>query len=193
MIKKISSVLSSLLLVIILSSGMCGDEKQRGNISSANEIYTCLPCGNGCDTLVHKEPRGCEHCHMELVKKSTITHAVVLPENLCSYITKTGIENIILLDVRTPEEFNGTAPDKFGRLKNAINIPVQDLKERIKELDGYKGKQIIVYCSHSHRSPQASYMLTQNGFKQVTNMSGGMSVWKEKVKEACSDIIFVKQ
>ena len=193
MIKKISSVLSSLLLVIILSSGMCGDEKQRGNISSANEIYTCLPCGNGCDTLVHKEPGVCEHCHMELVKKSTITHAVVLPENLCSYITKTGIENIILLDVRTPEEFNGTAPDKFGRLKNAINIPVQDLKERIKELDGYKGKQIIVYCSHSHRSPQASYMLTQNGFKQVTNMSGGMSVWKEKVKETCSDIIFVKQ
>ena len=193
MIKKISSVLSSLLLVIILSSGMCGDEKQRGNISSANEIYTCLPCGNGCDTLVHKEPGVCAHCHMELVKKSTITHAVVLPENLCSYITKTGIENIILLDVRTPEEFNGTAPDKFGRLKNAINIPVQDLKERIKELDGYKGKQIIVYCSHSHRSPQASYMLTQNGFKQVTNMSGGMSVWKEKVKEACSDIIFVKQ
>lgn len=193
MIKKISSVLSSLLLVIILSSGMCGDEKQRGNISSANEIYTCLPCGNGCDTLVHKEPGVCAHCHMELVKKSTITHAVVLPENLCSYITKTGIENIILLDVRTPEEFNGTAPDKFGRLKNAINIPVQDLKERIKELDGYKGKQIIVYCSHSHRSPQASYMLTQNGFKQVTNMSGGMSVWKEKVKETCSDIIFVKQ
>jgi len=44
----------------------------------------------------------------------------------------------------------------------------------------YKEKEIIVYCSHSHRSPQACYILTQNGFSNVTNMNGGMSVMKDK-------------
>jgi len=39
-----------------------------------------------------------------------------------------------------------------------------------------KKKEIIVYCSHAHRSAQASYLLTQNGFHKVINMSGGVSV-----------------
>jgi rhodanese-related sulfurtransferase len=62
------------------------------------------------------------------------------------------------------------------------------------ELAKYKNKEIIVYCSHSHRSPGASYMLSQNGFKKVTNMQGGMSVWKVKVKdEVCNQNLFISQ
>ncbi|MBK9570546.1 MAG: rhodanese-like domain-containing protein [Chitinophagaceae bacterium] len=53
---------------------------------------------------------------------------------------------------------------------------------------------MVVYCSHSHRSPRASYMLTQNGFKHVTNMQQGMSVWKERVKDkACNQQLYVQQ
>ena len=63
---------------------------------------------------------------------------------------------VVLLDVRTGDEFNGKAKPDFGRLKNAINIPIQELDKRLSELDQHKGKQIIVYCSHSRRSPQAS-------------------------------------
>jgi rhodanese-related sulfurtransferase len=62
------------------------------------------------------------------------------------------------------------------------------------ELKSYKNKNIIVYCSHSHRSPRASYILNQNGFKNVTNMAGGMSVWNDEVKNAeCSNKLLVKQ
>jgi len=51
-----------------------------------------------------------------------------------------------------------------------------------------------VYCSHSHRSPRASYMLSQNGFKNVTNMLGGMSAWKESVKDKdCNQKLFISQ
>jgi rhodanese-related sulfurtransferase len=46
------------------------------------------------------------------------------------------------------------------------------------QLDSLKDKEIIVYCSHSHRSPMATYMLSQNGFANVKNMSGGMSEMK---------------
>jgi len=86
---------------------------------------------------------------------------------------------VILLDVRTKDEFDGNIEPKLGRLKNAINLPIQELEAKIELLAGYKDKEIIVYCSRSHRSPMASYILTQNGFKKVTNMAGGMSVMRD--------------
>jgi len=159
-------------------------------ILSSKVQYACTPCGSDCDTTVHTEPGTCKHCNMTLVDRSTIVHKNIQPNKMCSLNEK----NIVFLDVRTPAEFNGIAEDKFGAIKNAINIPVQELETRIKELEKYKDKEIIVYCSHSHRSPRASYMLTQNGFKNVTNMLGGMSVWKDLVKQNdCNERLYKQQ
>jgi len=85
----------------------------------------------------------------------------------------------ILLDVRTKAEYEGTVSENFGTLRGSINIPIQELTQRFSELEKYKGKEILVYCSHSHRSPQAAYFLTQHGFDKVLNMSGGMSVLQD--------------
>jgi rhodanese-related sulfurtransferase len=127
---------------------------------------------------------------MALVDKKTIVHKNIEPDKMCLLNEK----KVVFLDVRTPAEFNGTAEQKFGAIKNAINIPVQELEARIGELEKYKDNEIVVYCSHSHRSPRASYMLTQKGFKHVTNMNGGMSVWKEMVKgKECNDKLYVAQ
>ncbi len=157
-------------------------------------VFACLPCGYGCDDLVYKESGFCAQCNMPLVNKATILFKNIEPEEICSFIKKRGKQKVVLLDVRTNEEFTGNAPDKFGRLDGAINIPVQELASRIKELNQYKNKDILVYCSHSHRSPRASYLLTQNGFNKVTNMLYGMSEWNNKVKEdVCNKKLFVKQ
>jgi rhodanese-related sulfurtransferase/DNA-directed RNA polymerase subunit RPC12/RpoP len=121
--------------------------------------YQCLPCGNDCDNLVYDAPGTCPHCQMPLVEKSTVHFKNIQPDEICRYIA--AHPNAVLLDVRTREEFEGKANPDFGTLKNAIK---------------YKKKEIIVYCSHSHRSPTASYILTQHGFAHVTNMLGGMSV-----------------
>lgn len=152
--------------------------------------YVCTPCGSDCDKAIHPEPGTCSHCNMKLVDKSTIVHKDIQPDKMCSLNEK----EVIFLDVRTPAEFNGTANDKFGAIKNAINIPVQELEKRMNELEKYKDKEIVVYCSHSHRSPRASYLLTQNGFKHVTNMLGGMSGWKEQVKKNdCNERLYQQQ
>ncbi len=149
--------------------------------------YVCIPCGYDCDTMAVQQPGTCEDCKMPLVKKSTIVHNSILPAALYAHIVQTGANNILLLDVRTQAEFNGTAPDKFGKLQHAINIPVQQLQQRIKELEAYKNREIIVYCSHSHRSPQASYLLTQSGFSKVTNLLHGMHMWKQEVTDTASN------
>ena len=73
-------------------------------------------------------------------------------------------ENTIVLDVRTEVEFNN------GHIKDAINIPVDSLREKIGELD--KNKVILEYCQVGLRGYVASRILTQKGFK-VKNLTGG--------------------
>jgi len=75
-----------------------------------------------------------------------------------------GTEETILLDVRTETEFSN------GNLTGAINIPVDELRQRLSELD--KEKLILVYCQVGLRGYIASRILSQNGFC-VKNMTGG--------------------
>ena len=139
--------------------------------------YQCTPCGNECDKASYNKPGDCPHCNMKLVKKSTVHFKSIKPEDVCAYVADH--PGVVLLDVRTREEFEGKADD-YGTLKNAINIPIQQLENRVDELKDFKDKEIIVYCSHSRRSSRASYYLTQNGFANVTNMEGGISTMKDR-------------
>lgn len=192
---KLNLLLIAAAVIVFQSCVLSANKNEKTSAEAGSgELYVCIPCGSSCDTVVKTSPGICQHCKMEFVKKSTIVHSNIMPADLYQQILKAGAENIILLDVRTSEEFNGTAPEKFGRLRNAINISIQELQARIKELDGYKDKQIIVYCSHSHRSPRASYMLTQYGFKNVANLQHGMHMWKEEVTDKSSnDNLYITQ
>jgi rhodanese-related sulfurtransferase len=136
--------------------------------------YVCSPCGYDCDGKRFDKPGTCPVCHMPLVKKSSVTFKNIKPAEIGAYLNTH--PNTVLLDVRTKEEFDGKADPNFGTLKNAMNIPVQELQSKLSTLSDFKKKEIIVYCSHAHRSAQASYILTQHGFHNVLNMSGGVSV-----------------
>lgn len=145
---------------------------QTANQASAT-IYACTPCGHDCDHDQYTSPGKCPHCGMPLVKKSTIVFKTISPEEICDYLQQH--PDVVLLDVRTKEEFEGKKGPVYGKLKNAINIPIQELHDRLPDISAMKDKEIIVYCSKSIRSPQAAYLLTQNGFTNITNMSGGIS------------------
>lgn len=79
---------------------------------------------------------------------------------------------IRLLDVRTQMEHQS------HRLPNATLIPVQELGQRIAELD--REQRWFVYCEHGRRSLVACEMLTAAGFGDVTNIRGGMAYWAGK-------------
>ncbi|AZS13263.1 FAD-dependent oxidoreductase [Paenibacillus lutimineralis] len=73
-------------------------------------------------------------------------------------------EEQILLDVRTVEEY------EQGHIDEAVHIPVDELRERLNELD--KDKEVYAYCGVGIRGYIAARILKQNGFK-VRNLTGG--------------------
>ena len=83
-------------------------------------------------------------------------------------------EDIVLLDVRTEEEFNGP----LGHIDGALLIPLDELPDKVSQLDSLKQKQIIVYCRSGNRSRYATEFLSEKGFKAV-NMLGGMKAWNK--------------
>ena len=81
----------------------------------------------------------------------------------------------LLLDVRTEAEYRERHIPGTGAL-----IPVQELAARLKELAGAKKRTILVYCRSGNRSLQAAAILKQNGFKNVTDLEGGILAWGAK-------------
>jgi rhodanese-related sulfurtransferase len=176
-IQSLSIVLFFCLVLAIINISCNQPRTDKEPVATATqEIYQCIPCGYDCDKQVYDKAGQYPNCHMELVKQSSIVFKTIQPSEICAYIKSH--PNVVLLDVRTKEEFEGKAEPNFGTLKNAINLPIQEFDTKVKSLDSLKNKEIIVFCSHSHRSPRASHILTQNGFTNVTNMAGGMSVLK---------------
>lgn len=84
-------------------------------------------------------------------------------------------ENDLLIDVRTPEEYaKGTIPD-------AVNIPVDELRNRMNELP--KEKSIYIFCQVGIRGYLAQRILLQNGYENVRNISGGYALWSVCTEE----------
>jgi rhodanese-related sulfurtransferase/DNA-directed RNA polymerase subunit RPC12/RpoP len=164
-----------LILVVII----CGASKIgfTQKISPVKIQYACSPCGIKCDHETFDGPGQCPNCKMKIVDKKSIIHKSVSPSDLSKFLKST--KNLLIIDVRTKDEFEGYGEPDFGTLKNSVNIPISEIeKGGFKRLD--KNKTILVYCSHSHRSSRVSYLLTQNGFKNVVNLLGGMSEVTDK-------------
>ncbi|WP_406609757.1 FAD-dependent oxidoreductase [Agarivorans sp. JK6] len=75
----------------------------------------------------------------------------------------------LVLDVRNPGEL-----EKLGAIPGAVNIPVDQLRERINELP--KDKEILVYCMVGLRGNVAYRQLVNHGFK-AKNLTGGYKTW----------------
>lgn len=79
---------------------------------------------------------------------------------------------VIILDVRTPEEFNA------GHIANAININVADsnFSSEVSKLD--KNATVAVYCRSANRSAVATNEMAELGFTDMYDMQGGIIDWE---------------
>lgn len=79
-----------------------------------------------------------------------------------------------VIDVREPAEY------AKGHIGDALGIPLDTLDKHLNKLAENKDKPIIVACNMGSRSPAACKKLTQQGFKTVYTLKGGMQAWEEE-------------
>lgn len=93
----------------------------------------------------------------------SVTHCHLVPptDGPCEWL---------VVDVRTPDEFAA------GHIQDAINMPLETLRERMSELPVYC--RIAVYCFVGQRGYMATRLLQHNGF-DVSNLCGGLKSWQQ--------------
>jgi rhodanese-related sulfurtransferase len=87
-------------------------------------------------------------------------------------------EDVVILDVRTPEEYNE------GYIPGAILINFKDstFTQKVSALD--KNKHYLVYCKSGNRSNKTVQYMHSNGFKRVHQLENGYSKWKTKTNNS---------
>ena len=82
-------------------------------------------------------------------------------------------DDFVLIDVREPHEF------QIARIPGSKLIPLGELPKHLSELD--PSAEIVAHCKGGGRSQQAVDLMKQNGFRNVRNMTGGITAWSDKV------------
>lgn len=88
----------------------------------------------------------------------------------------------MLVDVREPAEF------QLGTIPGAINIPLDQIRDRINEIP--KEKTIYVFCQVGLRGYLAARILMQKGYKDVRNLSGGYKVYNMAIANQSNEDVF---
>jgi NADPH-dependent 2,4-dienoyl-CoA reductase/sulfur reductase-like enzyme/peroxiredoxin family protein/rhodanese-related sulfurtransferase/TusA-related sulfurtransferase len=99
-------------------------------------------------------------------------------------VAEADCNSVLLLDVRTSAEYS------FGTISGAINIPLDDLRDRIKEIP--TDKEIYVFCAVGLRGYLALKILTAHGFKNVKNLSGGYKTYSTAVAPIKENIVKIE-
>lgn len=84
-----------------------------------------------------------------------------------------GKDEVLVLDVREPQEF------QICRIPGSTLIPLNDLPQRLAELEGYK--DMVVHCKSGVRSAKAVKLLHEAGFSDAKNLRGGILAWIDEI------------
>jgi rhodanese-related sulfurtransferase len=80
---------------------------------------------------------------------------------------------IFLLDVREDDE------RAVARIEPSMHIPMNSVPDRLSDLP--RDRRIVVFCHHGGRSYAVAGYLETEGFKDVTNLTGGIDEWSRLV------------
>lgn len=97
-------------------------------------------------------------------------------------LQKMDFTKTVLIDVRTAEEY------ALGNIDRAINIPVDELRDRLDEIP--RGQTVVLQCGTGLRSYFAYRILTQNGFDDVYNLSGGYLTYSHATQKQSNEDVF---
>lgn len=79
-----------------------------------------------------------------------------------------------LLDVREPAEY------ACGAIDGSINIPLRDVKRRLREIP--RDRDVVVICHSGARSAMMTRMLNGLGYERAVNLRGGMAAYASQTR-----------
>ena len=102
---------------------------------------------------------------------SSTGSATTVNLNVSEFSQKITEPDVIILDVRTPEEFAS------GHIEGALNIDFNsgDFANEITRLN--PSENYAIYCRSGSRSGQAASIMHKAGFHDVSNLNGGVIDW----------------
>ena len=166
LLQQINSIPTNRTLIVYDETGKKGHQALRTLLGAGFKDVTNISGGH---TSLQRQARTTGFTHIEInllpVELKTVDKETSEVEE--KIVAKVNNKNaLIVVDVRTPGEFEG------GAYPDAINIPLDDLMERLKELGENTAREIIVYCASGARSAYAQRTLTQLGYSNVKNGGG---------------------
>ena len=95
-------------------------------------------------------------------------------------VSYNGVKPDVIIDVRSAEEFSA------GHIEGAINIPVDQIGQKVSGIKKLKqGSTILVYCRSGRRSAAAAEILDRQGYKHVLD-GGGIDTLAKSLKQCTS-------
>ena len=79
----------------------------------------------------------------------------------------------LVLDVRDTGDYAA------GHIANARHVPEAQLADRLKELEKFRARPIIVSCRTGSRAPSVSSLLRKKGFAEAFALRGGIAAWQQ--------------
>ena len=79
----------------------------------------------------------------------------------------------LVLDVRDTGDYAA------GHIANARHVPEAQLADRIKELEKFRARPIVVSCRTGTRAPSVSSLLRKKGFTEAVALRGGIAAWQQ--------------
>ena len=101
------------------------------------------------------------------IRKGAMLNVSVLKQRIDSG------DDILLLDVRTAEDYDG----EQGHIAGSTLLPLEQLEQRIDELNDYYEKTVVCICRTDRKSAKAAQILAEQGFADVHVAKMGMTDW----------------
>jgi NADPH-dependent 2,4-dienoyl-CoA reductase/sulfur reductase-like enzyme/rhodanese-related sulfurtransferase len=172
--QQINSVPVNRPVIVYDETGKKGHQALRTLLGAGFKDVTNISGGH-TSLQRHARTVGFKHIQINLlpVELKSIEEETAKTEEKAEAKAK-DVNSPIVVDVRTPDEFlEGAYPD-------AINIPLDELMERLDDLGNNSAREIIVYCASGARSAYAQRLLMQVGYSNVKNGGGIAAMMSRK-------------
>ncbi len=87
-------------------------------------------------------------------------------------------QEMLLLDCREQHEYD------VARIEDGVLIPMNEIPDRVSEIESFRDKPIVVFCHGGVRSLRVTHWLREQGFANSQSMAGGIDAWSREIDPA---------